>query len=103
MLPERDQFVSLGRAIVSLEQEGYTEDCRLCVLRRLAASLSGTESFLRAAVGIEVFTERGLLSVEREEDMLSLRSIPGRRADLEESVYVIKLRKTIAQHLKGGR
>ncbi len=102
LLPEREQFVALWRAILSIEQEEYTEDSRLPALRRLASALNGTDTFLRAAVGIEVFTERGLLAVERKDDILSLRSIPGRRADLEESTYVIKLRQTIAQHLKGG-
>ena len=95
ILPERDQFAALWRAIVPLEQEGSVDIPRLPTLRRLAASLKGAEPFLRAAAGLEIFAERGLISLEAGEETLSLRTIPGIRADLEQSAHVIALRQSI--------
>ena len=76
---------------------------RLPALRRLAASLTGSDAFLRAAAGIEVFAERGLLSLLRTEESLSLHPIPGRRANLEQSIHVMRLRQIMEQNMKGGR
>jgi len=97
LLPERRQFAALWRAIERLEEDGLY---RLPTLRRLAGALDGAESFLRAAIGIEVFAERGLVTLERREDMMVLRPRPGSRADLEESVYVARLRRIIGQDQK---
>lgn len=98
LLPERRQFASLWRAIQRLEQE--EELIRLPTLRRLAGALDGAESFLRAALGIEVFAERGLVTLACREDMMVLRPRPGRRADLEESAYVRRLRRIIGREEK---
>ena len=100
LLPERRQFASLWRAIQRLEQgEDLT---RLPTLRRLAGALDGTESFLRAALGIEVFAERGLVTLAHREEMMTLRPRPGCRANLEESAYVRRLRRIIGQDEKEG-
>ena len=98
LLPERRQFACLWRAIQRLEQED--ELIRLPTLRRLAGALDGTESFLRAALGIEVFAERGLVTLACREDMMILRPRPGCRADLEESAYVRRLRRIIGREEK---
>lgn len=72
------------------------------VLRRLAAQLDGPESFLRSAVGVEVFAERGLVSVEVGEGTVTLRPCPGRKADLEQSAYVLRLRGILGGEERGG-
>jgi len=51
---------------------------------------------------VAVFVERGLISLERSDGSLILCSIPGRRADLEQSVYMKELRRIIEEHTKGG-
>lgn len=103
LLPERRQFAALWRAVVRLEPE--TEDAVTCLpaLRRLAGALDGTESFLRAALGLEVFAERGLVTLERREDMMIVRPRPGCRADLEQSVYMRRLRRILGQDEKGAK
>ena len=103
LLPERQQFVALWRTIERMEQEGSHCIDQFPTLRRLAVSLSGSDAFLRAATCVAVFAERGLVSLERNDGTLSVRPIAGRRADLEESEYMVRLRKTIEQQLKGGR
>ena len=103
LLPERQQFVALWRAIEQLEREGGASSDQFPALRHLAVSLGGSDAFLRAATCVAVFAERGLISLERSDGTLSVRPIAGRRADLEESEYMVRLRKTIEQQLKGGR
>jgi len=101
LLPGRDQFVSLWRAIERMQREEiYTADY-LPLLRRLASSLEGTETFLRTAVGIEVFAERGLIAVTLEEERITLRALPGRKADLDQSTYMMHLRGILGK--EGGR
>ena len=102
LLPERRQFAALWRAIERLELEGMGAASRLPTLRRLAGALDGSESFLRSALGVEVFAERGLITLEVREDMMILRPVPGRRADLEQSAYVRALRRTLGQNEKGA-
>ncbi len=102
LLPDREQFVSLWRAIERMEQEQDVDTAQFPVLRRLAASLRGKDAFLRAALGVAVFTERGLISLERGNGFLSIRPIPGRRADLEQSAYMKELRRIIDENTKGG-
>lgn len=102
LLPERRQFAALWRAIERLESEEEASACRLPTLRRLAGALDGAESFLRAALGVEVFAERGLVTLAVQEDMMILRPVPGRRADLEQSAYVRRLRRVLGQDEKGA-
>ena len=102
LLPERRQFAALWRAIQRMEPELEEPASRLPALRRLAGALDGTESFLRAVLGIEVFAERGLVTLSRREDMMILRPRPGCRADLEQSAYVRRLRRILGQDEKGA-
>ena len=97
LLPRREQFVSLWRAIEHMEREELCEGGRLPMLRSLAAALDGTESFLRTALGVEVFAERGLITVVIEGERMSLRPQAGRRADLEESVHIEALRRALGK------
>ncbi len=95
LLPERRQLAALWRAIGRLEQEEAAS--RLPTLRRLAGALDGAESFLRAAFGVEIFAERGLVTLAIREDRMIVCPVPGRRADLEQSAYVRTLRKALGQ------
>ena len=95
LLPERRQLAALWRAIGRLEQEEAAS--RLPTLRRLAGALDGAESFLRAAFGVEIFAERGLVTLAIREDRMIVCPVPGRRADLEQSDYVRTLRKALGQ------
>ncbi len=95
LLPDREQFAALWRAIERMERECGGELSRLPALRRLAGAVNGTESFLRAVLGVEVFAERGLIPLSVQEDQMSLHPRPGRRADLEQSVYMRALRRTL--------
>ena len=103
LLPEREQFVALWRAIERLERDGADVCDHLPTLRRFAAGLGGSESFLRAAMGLQVFRERGLVTLTVEHEQIALHPVPGRKADLEHSIYVAQLRRTIAKDEKGGR
>ena len=97
LLPERRQFAGLWRAIGRMEAECGGSVPRLPALRRLAGALDGAESFLRTALGLEVFAERGLVTLAVQEDMMILRPVPGRRADLEQSAYMRALRRVLKQ------
>ena len=103
LLPSREQFIALWRCLERLVRGGPLCCHRLPLLRRLAAALDGGDSFLRAAFGLEVFAERGLISLESREDRLALRLRPGRRADLEESAYMARLRRILGREEKGDR
>ena len=102
LLPGREQFVALWRTIERIEREESPAFDQFPILRRLAASLGGPNAFLRAALGVAVFAERGLLSLARTDGSLIIHPIPGRRADLEQSAYVKALRRIIDEHTKGG-
>ncbi len=97
LLPERGQFAALWRAIERGEREGQAPQGRLPTLRRLAGALGGPEPFLRAALGVEVFYERELITLDCREDMMILHPIAGRKADLEQSAYIIRLRRLLGQ------
>ena len=104
LLPARDQFIALWRAAERLEREGASDDVpRLPALRRLAAALNGAESFLRAAAGMEIFAERGLITLSVQGERLTFHTRPGQRADLERSAYVARLRRILGREGKGGR
>ena len=75
----REQFGTywtlLERQLHQLRQS-QLEDAELPFLRRLAAAAGGNESFLRAVLALEVFTERGLLDMDHDAGRLRLRLIP---------------------------
>ena len=103
LLPEREHFVALWRTIERTDPEESSCAHQFPLLRRFAAPLNGNDAFLRAATCLAVFAERGLISLERKSGKLTVRPIAGRRADLEQSEYMVRLRKTIGKQLKGGR
>ena len=101
LLPSREQFVRVWRIIErEAGPEGLTGP-ELPLLRRIAAEVPGTDGFARAALCVEVFAERGLLTLERAPDALTLR-LRARRAkvELEDSPLLRRLRGVLEQ---GGR
>lgn len=103
LLPERRQFAALWHAIGRLEPETEGAVSRLPALRRLAGAVDGAESFLRAVLGLEIFAERGLVTLECRGDMMIVRPMPGCRADLEQSAYMRRLRRILGQDEKGAK
>ncbi len=102
MLPGRDQFVRLWQAASRLT--GGAGCDRLPALRRLAGAVGGAEPFLRTLVGLLVFAERGLVTLEAEEDRLTIAPAANLRGkvDLGESPYVRRLRQILGIQEKGG-
>ena len=61
-------------------------------LRRLAARTGGNESFLRAALALAVFRERGLIALTDRGDYMTLCLNPTRsKVDLNECPYLVRL------------
>ena len=96
-------MAELWWAIERLDREGSSRAGVLPTLRQLAGSVEGAEPFLRSALGIRVFAERGLVTLAVQEDMMIVSPQPGRRADLEQSAYMLRLRRILGQEEKGAR
>ena len=63
-------------------------------LRELAAESGGGEAFLRSALALAVFQERGLISLSLRGDMLSASLIPSQgKVDLFACPYLARLRE----------
>jgi single-stranded-DNA-specific exonuclease len=88
----RDQFGSCWKALERHLRQGKAEEERLPYLRQLAAQTGGTESFLRTALALQVFRERGLISMSLQGDQLTLclNPIQG-KVDLNACPYLIRL------------
>ena len=72
-LPSRDQFVRAWRVLErEVGPDGVSEPM-LPLLRHLSSEMVGAETFLRTAMCLQVFAERGLLSIERKDTTLTLR------------------------------
>lgn len=97
LTPSREQFVRLWRA---LEREVGTQtvsEAELPLLRRLSAEVAGAESFARTLLCLNVFAERGLLTLTRSDGTLSLRlRSDGEKVSLDESVYLRVLRDILS-------
>ena len=92
-LPSRDQFVRAWRVLErEVGSQGVSEPM-LPLLRRLSAEMVGAETFLRTAMCLQVFSERGLLSIERGGDgALTLRlTAEGKKVELDKSPYLSAL------------
>lgn len=93
----REQFGAFWLALQQQLRCGKREGGELPMLRRLAAQGGGNESFLRAALSLSVFSERGLLSVTRRGDRLTLFLQPARgKVDLFGCPYLARLRPDAA-------
>ena len=91
-LPSRDQFVRAWRILEREVGNGGVCEPMLPLLRRLSAEMVGAETFLRTAMCLQVFSERGLLRVERKGDALTLRlTADGKKVELDKSPYLSAL------------
>ena len=90
----RGQFAAYWTALDHRLRRGKAEADTLPLLRRLAAGCGGGESFLRAALALAVFSERGLisLSVQGDQVTLALNPIQG-KVDLFACPYLSRLRQ----------
>ena len=94
-LPGREQFAAAWRCLERvLPPEGRTV-AYLPALRALASEIGGVEPFLRSALCLEVFRDRGLLTMEREGDAVTLVLQRDRRASLDDAPLVAALKQSM--------
>lgn len=99
LLPTRDQFAAAWRFLERTVPEGGLTTGYLPLLRTLAAELGKAEPFPRAALCLAVFAERGLLTLERQEDDVTIRLHRGQKVVLGQSPHLLWLHENIG---KGG-
>ena len=99
LLPTRDQFAAAWRFLERTVPEGGLTTGYLPLLRALAAELGKAEPFPRAALCLSVFAERGLLTLERQGDDVTLRLRRGQKVVLGQSPCLLWLHENIE---KGG-
>ena len=88
----REQFGAFWTVLSRRLDSGRLETPALPLLRQLAEEAGGNESFLRAALALEVFSERGLLSLSHEGTSIRLKRIPRKdKADLNACPYLARL------------
>ena len=101
LLPGREQCVRAWRAL-----ERCTSGKPLCtaylpLLRQISAELGGTEPFLRAALCLEIFAERGLLQLTHQgSDITLTMDRQDKKVNLADSVYIRTLQNIL--DAKGG-
>lgn len=89
----REQFGAYWTVLERHLRRGKIEGATLPILRQLATEAGGNESFLRTLFSLFVFSERGLLSINREEDWMSLCLLPAAqgKVDLFSCPYLLRL------------
>ena len=101
MLPSREQYVAMWRALEHLAAAGELHTAYLPLLRSLSAYMGKTDAFLRCAFCLEVFQERGLLHFRRQGDEIFLSlAAKDKKVKLEDSEYIRRL--TDAETGRGG-
>ncbi|MBQ9493375.1 MAG: single-stranded-DNA-specific exonuclease RecJ [Oscillibacter sp.] len=96
----REQFADCWRALERLfrrtrrrKTDTEIETDTLPCLRDLAAEIGGCEGFLRAALALAVFEERGLIRVTEQGDRMTISMPPHRgKVSLEACPYLIRLK-----------
>ena len=99
LLPTREQFAAAWRFLERTVPEGGLTTGYLPLLRTLAAELGKAEPFPRAALCLAVFAERGLLTLERQGDDVTVHLHRGRKVVLGQSPHLLWLHENIE---KGG-
>ena len=89
----RDYFAACWVALEQRLRQGKVVEDKLPYIRLLAAQTGGCDSFLRTALALEVFHERGLITMTAQEDQvtLCLNPIQG-KVDLLACPYLSRLR-----------
>ena len=91
----REQFADCWRALerVFRRTDAKIETETLPCLRKLAAEIGGCEGFLRAALSLAVFEERGLIQVTEHGDRMTIVRPPIRgKVVLDDCPYLIRLK-----------
>ena len=89
----RNQFAACWTALERQLRQGKADEDTLPFLRRLSVLSGGCESFLRSALALAVFHERGLISLSRNGDRLQLCLVPTQgKVDLFACPYLSRLR-----------
>ena len=66
----------------------------LPLMRTISAHIGKTEPFLRSALCLEVFAERGLLNLQHDGDRITLcRCDDGKKVRLEDSPYILRVQR----------
>ena len=92
----REQFGACWTVLERQLRKGKIETAELPFLRRLAAAAGGTESFLRTALALEVFAERGLISLERNDGRVKVCLVPLQgKVDLFSCPYLRRLQSEL--------
>ena len=103
MLPTREQYVTVWRALEHLVPEEGLRTAYLPLLRSLSAALGKTDSFLRGAFCLAVFQERGLLDITAQGDDVTLRLAgKDKKVHLEDSAYIQRLTDAESAGRGGG-
>ena len=103
LLPSREHCVRVWRALQRLVPPEGLQTHYLPFVRQLAADTGGTESFARAALCLEVFRERGLVSLRHKDDEIRLvLTDRGKKVSLEESLYLQQLKDIMETPTRGG-
>ena len=90
----RDQFGACWLALGRRLRSGKAAEPLLPFIRQLAAEAGGSESFLRTALSLAVFRERGLVSLSLREDILTASLNPTQgKVDLFACPYLARLRE----------
>ncbi len=90
----RDQFGACWLALERRLRSGKAAEPLLPFIRQLAAEAGGSESFLRTALSLAVFRERGLVSLSLREDILTASLNPTQgKVDLFACPYLARLRE----------
>ena len=97
LLPSREQFVRVWRVLERDAVSGVLSAPELPLLRHIAAEMSGAEPFLRTAACLDIFAERGLLTLERSSETLTLRlTSGGKKVSLEDSPHLSYLHEILS-------
>ncbi len=102
LLPGREQFVRLWQSLSQLTGGKCCCVDYLPALRGFAGIVGGAEPFLRSQVCLEVFTERGLLRMNRKEEQIELEIRQNGKVVLEESQHMQRLMEILGIERKGG-
>ena len=95
LLPSREQYVAVWRTLERLLPPAGTEILSyLPLVRTISAHIGKTEPFLRSALCLEVFAERGLLNLQHDGDRITLcRCDDGKKVRLEDSPYILRVQR----------
>ena len=99
MRTSRDQFAACWILLERQLRQGKLEEPMLPYLRQLAAQIGGGESFLRTALALQVFRERGLISMSSQGDLITicLNPIQG-KVDLNACPYLMRLQDDVGRN-----